>query len=245
MRVIKLGGSLLDDAHRRMEVLRDIAKAWKRGEQLVLIHGGGKHIDRHLARVGIQKRTHAGLRITDDATLEIVIAILGGVVNKMLVAELARIGVKAAGISGSDGQTLTADRHPHIDGVDLGNVGRVRRSDPTLIRAMLDSGFLPVVSSVAAGARGTLLNVNADSAAAAIAVGLNATSLVFLTDVAGVLDGKGEVVPSIDAEDARAMLATDVVSGGMRPKLEAALQALACGVTSIRIGEGGTSLVAA
>jgi acetylglutamate kinase len=90
-----------------------------------------------------------------------------------------------------------------------------------------------------------LLNVNADSAAAAIAAGLNATSLVFLTDVAGLLDGKGAVVPSLDADDARAMLASDIVSGGMRPKLEAALQALASGVASIRIGEGGTSLVAA
>ena len=245
MRVIKLGGSLLDDAARRAQVLRGIAQAWKRGEQLVLIHGGGKHIDRHLAKVGIEKRTHGGLRITDDATLEIVIAVLGGIVNKMLVAELSKMGVKAAGISGADGGTLIADRHPHIGGIDLGNVGRVRRSDPTLIRAMLSAGFLPIVSSVASGARGSLLNVNADSAAAAIAAGLNATSLVFLTDVAGLLDKKGAVVPSLDADDARAMLATDIVSGGMRPKLEAALQALASGVESIRIGEGGTSLVAA
>ncbi len=245
MRVIKLGGSLLDDAARRAQVLRGIAQAWKRGEQLVLIHGGGKHIDRHLAKVGIEKRSHGGLRITDDATLEIVIAVLGGVVNKMLVAELSKMGVKAAGISGADGGTLLADRHPHIGGIDLGNVGRVRRSDPTLIQAMLSAGFLPIVSSVASGARGALLNVNADSAAAAIAAGLNASSLLFLTDVAGLLDGKGAVVPSLDADDARAMLATDIVSGGMRPKLEAALQALASGVASIRIGEGGTSLVAA
>lgn len=245
MRVIKLGGSLLDDTARRAEVLRGIAKAWKRGEPIVLVHGGGKHIDAHLGRLGIPKRTHAGLRITDDITLEIVVAVLGGVVNKMLVSELARLGVKAAGISGPDGQTLTADRHPAIDGVDLGNVGRVRKSDPTLINSMLQASILPVVSSVAAGPKGTLLNVNADSAAAAIAAGLGASSLVFLTDVAGLLDGNGAVVPSLDAADARALLKTDVVSGGMRPKLEAALQALAAGVESIRIGEGGTSLVAA
>ena len=245
MRVIKLGGSLLEDAARRADVLRGVAKAWKRGEQLVLVHGGGKHIDAHLQRLGIPKKTHAGLRVTDDATLQVVIAVLGGIVNKMLVAELARLNIKAAGISGNDGGTLVADRHPHIDGVDLGNVGRVRSSDPTLIRAMLGAGILPVVSSVAAGPRGTLLNVNADSAAAAIAAGVGASSLVFLTDVAGLLDGKGVVVPSLDADDARALLATDVVSGGMRPKLEAALLALASGVTSIRIGEGGTSLVAA
>ena len=209
------------------------------------MHGGGKHIDAHLARLGIPKRTHAGLRITDDATLEIVVAVLAGTVNKMLVSELARVGINAAGISGSDGQTLTADRHPPIDGVDLGHVGRIRSSDPTLIQAMLAAGVLPVVSSVAAGPKGTLLNVNADNAAAAIAIGLGASSLVFLTDVAGLLDGKGEVVSSLGADDARALLASDVVSGGMRPKLEAALHALSAGVGSIRIGEGGTSLVAA
>jgi len=173
------------------------------------------------------------------------VAVLGGSVNKMLVAELSKLGVKAAGISGADGGTLTADRHPHVDGVNLGNVGRVRSSDPTLIRAMLSARILPIVSSVAAGARGTLLNVNADSAAAAVAAGLRASSLLFLTDVAGLLDKKGAVVPSLDADDARALLESDVVSGGMRPKLEAALQALASGVSSIRIGEGGTSLVAA
>jgi acetylglutamate kinase len=243
--VIKLGGSLLEDATRRAEALRGIARAWKRGERVVIVHGGGKHIDAHLNRLGIAKRSHAGLRITDDATLEIVVAVLAGTVNKMLVCELARLGVNAAGISGADGQTLTADRHPPIGGVDLGNVGRVRRSDPTLIQAMLAASVLPVVSSVGAGPKGSLLNVNADSAAAAIAIGLGASSLVFITDVAGVLDGKGEVVPSIDADNARALLATNVVSGGMRPKLEAALHALAAGVGSIRIGEGGTSLVAA
>lgn len=245
MRVIKLGGSLLDDAPRRAEALRGIARAWKRGEQVVIVHGGGKHIDAHLARLGIAKRTHAGLRITDDATLEIVVAVLCGTVNKMLVAELSRLGINAGGISGSDGQTLTADRHPPIDGIDLGNVGRVRASNPTLIHAMLNAGVLPVISSVGATPKGALLNVNADSAAAAIAIGLGASSLVFITDVAGVLDAKGEVVPSIDADDARALLGTDVISGGMRPKLEAALHALAAGVGSIRIGEGGTSLVAA
>lgn len=245
MRVIKLGGSLLDDTTRRAAVLRGIAKAWKSGEELVLVHGGGKHIDAMLKRLGIEKKTHAGLRVTDDTTLEIVVAVLSGTVNKMLVAELSRLGVKAAGISGADGGTLNADRHPHVDGINLGNVGRVRSSDPTLIRSMIAARILPIVSSVAGGARGALLNVNADSAAAAIAAGLRASSLVFLTDVAGLLDGNGEVVESLDADDARALLETDVVSGGMRPKLEAALQALASGVSSIRIGEGGTSLVAA
>jgi acetylglutamate kinase len=245
VRVVKLGGSLLEDAARRGKALRRIARDWKRGEQVVLVHGGGKHIDAQLARLGISKRTHAGLRITDDATLEVVVAVLSGTVNKMLVAELAAFGICAAGISGADGQTLLADQHLPIDGVDLGHVGKVRSCNPALVHAMLGAGVLPVISSVAAGPGGTLLNVNADNAAAAIAIGLGASSLVFITDVAGLLDRKGVVVPALDARNARALLATDMVSGGMRPKLEAALHALGAGVASITIGERGTCLVAA
>lgn len=244
MKVIKLGGSLLDDAQRREETLRAIASEWNRGRQVVLVHGGGKHIDAALALRGIPKRTHAGLRITDDVTLEVVVSVLAGVVNKSLVAELSAIGIGAAGISGADAGTLSATPHEPIDGVQLGHVGRVSSADGTLVRAMLTAGILPVVSSVALGPNGTLLNVNADTAACAIAQSLGATSLQFITDVAGLLDRNGNVVPKLTIKDARTYLASDVVSGGMKPKLEAALHALAAGVGSISIG-GGTELVAA
>src|SRR5437016_9715717 len=116
MKVVKLGGSLLEDKARRTAALSTIAKQWKRGEPIVLVHGGGKHVDAHLAKLGIPKRTHAGLRITDDATLDVVVAILGGLVNKSLVAELSALGVRAAGISGADAGTLVAEPHPPIDG---------------------------------------------------------------------------------------------------------------------------------
>lgn len=246
MKVIKLGGSLLDDAQRRAAALSEIASAWKAGEQLVLIHGGGKHIDAMMKRLGIPKRTYAGLRITDDETLQIVVAVLGGIVNKMLVAELTALGVTAAGISGTDGGTLMAEKHPPIDGVDLGNVGQVVASDSTVVDALLEHGVLPVVSSIAQGPNGTLLNVNADAAASALAVGLKAHSLQFITDVAGLLDADGNVVSVLQPHVAEEFLASDVVSGGMRPKLEAALSALRSGVRSIAIGEnGGTELVAA
>jgi acetylglutamate kinase len=242
--VIKLGGSLLDDAQRRAAILAEIAAAWKKGEELVLVHGGGKHIDAKLARLGIPKKTQAGLRVTDDETLEVVISVLAGTVNKSLVAELTALGVCAAGISGSDGSTLVADFHPPVDGVHLGNVGRVMAADSTLIRAILGQGILPVVSSVAQGPRGALLNVNADNAACAIAAALQAASLQFITDVAGLLDASGAVVARLTAEDVHTFLASDVVSGGMKPKLEAALGALRAGVQRISIG-GGTNLVAA
>lgn len=245
MKVMKLGGSLLDDAARRHDILCAIAGQWNRGDQIVLVHGGGKHVDAHLAKLGIAKKTHAGLRITDDETLPIVVAVLGGLVNKSLVAELAGMGIRAAGISGADASTLVAEPHPPIGGVELGHVGRVTGSNRTLICSMLAAGIMPVVSSVAEGPKGTLLNVNADTAASAIAIALRAESLVFITDVAGLLDAKGEVVRKIHADDAHALLQTDVVSGGMRPKLMAALHALGKGVRRIEIGQGGTHLVAA
>ena len=241
--VIKLGGSLLDDASRRDAALRQIIARWNAGEDVVLVHGGGKHIDAMLASLGIPKRTHAGLRITDDATLDVVVSVLGGTVNKMLVSELTKLGVRAAGISGSDA-TLVATQHPPIDGVELGHVGRVTGANCTLVKAMLQYGILPVVSSIAQTADGELLNVNADSAAAALAVALQAKSLRFITDVAGLLDANGNVVPMLHANDAETYI--DNVTGGMKPKLQAALTALHGGVGAIEIGEnGGTSLVAA
>jgi acetylglutamate kinase len=244
VKVVKLGGSLLDDVTRRTAALRDIVAAWNGGEQLVLVHGGGKHVDAALAKLGIARRTYAGLRITDDATLEVVVSVLGGTVNKMLVGELTAMGVLCAGFSGADAGTLIAEVHPPIDGVDLGHVGRVIDANDTLIKATLDAGILPIVSSVAQGPGSALLNVNADSAAAAIATAIAATSLQFITDVAGLLDSNGTVVSSLTATDAHKLLASDIVSGGMKPKLQAALGALAAGVESIHIG-GGTQLVAA
>lgn len=253
MKVIKLGGSLLDDAARRAAVLAQIASAWNGGEQFVVVHGGGKHIDAMLAKLGIARKTHAGLRVTDAATLDVVVAVLGGTVNKMLVAELAALGVRAAGLSGCDGATLTAVPHPPIDGVELGHVGKVTGANATLLRTMLTYGILPVVSSIAQGPDGALLNVNADNAAAAIAVALRATALHFFTDVPGLLDASGAVVPVLHAHEAETFI--ENVTGGMKPKLQAALSALGGGVLTIAIGaptidlqpsaQGGTHLVAA
>ncbi|MEO8379252.1 MAG: acetylglutamate kinase [Acidobacteriota bacterium] len=257
--VVKLGGSLLDDSSRREAALEKIAERWHAGEQIVLVHGGGKHIDAALTRAGIAKKTHAGLRITDDATLEIVVSVLAGSVNKMLVSELTKLGVRAGGMSGCDGATLVAEQHPPIDGVDLGHVGQVTHANRGMIRALLTSGVMPVISSVAIGEDGALFNVNADTAAAAIAAALNANELRFLTDVEGLLDANGDVVPRLHAADVETFI--ESVTGGMKPKLQAALNALRQGVAEVTIGapttgrrqttlaqpptEGGTTLVAA
>jgi acetylglutamate kinase len=255
--VVKLGGSLLDDRTRRAAALAKIADRWNAGEEIVLVHGGGKHIDAALLAAGIPKRTHAGLRITDDATLEIVVAVLAGRVNKMLVSELTALGVRAAGISGCDGGTLIAEQHPAIDGVELGHVGRVTRANPGFMKAMLTQGVMPVLSTVGASITGELFNINADTAAAAVASALRAPELRFLTDVEGLLDQNGKVVPLLDAKQLEEMLESPIVTGGMKPKLHAALNALKSGVSQITIGlpatdyrlptteSGGTTLVAA
>jgi acetylglutamate kinase len=255
--VIKLGGSLLEDPQTRATALAAVIEAWNRGESLVLVHGGGKKVDSTLARLGIAKRMHAGLRITDDVTLETVVGVLAGLVNKSLVVELSAAGIRAAGISGADAGTIVARPHPPIEGVSLGHAGQVTGGDPLLIESLLDRGILPVVASVAQGPNGTLLNVNADSAASAVAVSLGAELITFLTDVPGFLDAEGNVVSQLEKEYAQALLASGAVTGGMRPKLEAALAALAGGVSRVVIagpathtaalseGIGGTHLVAA
>jgi acetylglutamate kinase len=256
--IIKLGGSLLEDAQRRHAVLAEIAKRWHGGEHLVIVHGGGKHIDAELAKLGIARRTHGGLRITDDQTLDVVARVLDTIVNPLIVMELIALGVNAIGLSGSS--ILIAEQHPPIDGVDLGNVGRVVSANPTPAVALLNDGALPVVSCLggapapspanvspahaAEGGGATLFNVNADSAAAAVAVALCAESLQFITDVPGVLDTNGEVVSTLHVTAVEQWISN--VSGGMKPKLQAALHALQNGVSQIAIGEnGGTNLVAA
>lgn len=233
--VVKLGGSLLEDVALRGRALEAVAAFFTSGERLVLVHGGGKEIDRGLAALGIPKRTQGGLRITDEKTLAVVVSTLSGTVNKGLVSLLKERGVHAAGFSGADGETLFAEFHPPVDGVDLGFVGRVVRCDPALVRATLSAGLLPTVASIALGRDGVLLNVNADAAAAALAGALGARRLVFLTDVEGILDGSGNVISSLTLAEARYLLGSPVIAGGMRPKLTACVEALEQGVGRVVI----------
>lgn len=255
--LVKLGGSLLEEAAMRRQALEAIATAWNTGSQLVLTHGGGKKIDALSSRLGLRKHTYHGLRITDAATLEIVVSVLAGVVNKSVVAELHRHGVSAVGIAGVDGESLVAELHPPVNTVDFGYVGRVVQTNPTLIEAIAGSGFLPVIGSIALGPDGILLNVNADTAASALAVALQVERLVFLTDVEGLLDADGSIVQILTSGQAEEILGSGTVTGGMRPKLRAAIDALEGGVREVVIagpsrhreallgGEGGTHLVAA
>jgi len=255
--VVKLGGSLLEDAPRRRLAMSAIADCWSRNVPMVVVHGGGKKIDEHLAELGLTRSVYRGLRVTGPATLEVVVGVLAGLVNKRLVGELAALGVRAAGISGVDGGTLVADPHPPVDGIELGLVGTAPRARADLIRAVIGAGMLPVVAPIAAGSGGGILNVNADTAAAAIAGALGSARLVFFTDVEGVRDGGGKTLPRLTAAAAGDLLSSGVACGGMRPKLTAALEAIRLGVDQVVIAgpdrqadvlvgrTGGTSLVAA
>jgi len=255
--VVKLGGSLLERQELRAAALKAVCDRWGSGASLLVVHGGGKRVDAMMAELGIPRKTHQGLRVTDHRTMEVVLSVLTGFVNKSLVAEVCGLGARAAGFCGADGATLRAEFHPMLDGVDLGYVGRVMGVDVMLVRALLKERLLPVIASVALGPGGVLLNINADAAASALAVSLKARRLVFLTDVEGLLDSRGQVVPRLGPDEARNLLRGGAVGGGMRPKLGACLEALAGGVaevviagpqrhaTALRRGNGGTRLVAA
>lgn len=231
--VVKLGGSTLG-AHDTS--LRDIAAARKAGRAIVVVHGGGAAVSEWLGRLGVQATFVRGLRVTDAATLDVVVAVLGGLVNKRLVAELAALGAPATGLSGADGLLLQAKTYD----ADLGFVGRVERVNPYPVEELLRLGHLPVIAPIGIDATATppqLLNLNADTAAGAIAAALGAERLVFLTDVEGVLDETKFLVSRLTADEARAMIDRGVAGGGMIPKLEAAIDAAAAGCAT-RIVDG-------
>lgn len=227
--VVKIGGSTLG-AHDTS--LRDIAEARRRGEAIVIVHGGGATVSGWLQRAGLEARFVRGLRVTDAAALEVVVAVLAGLLNKQLVAQLSSLGAPAIGLSGADSMLLQARRYDE----ELGYVGTIVRVNPYAIEELLRLGYLPVIAPVAIEAEGggQLLNTNADTAAGEIAAALKASRLVFLTDVEGVLDDNKSLLPRLSAEEARSLIELGVAGGGMIPKLEAALRAAAAGcATSI------------
>jgi acetylglutamate kinase len=236
--LIKLGGTLLDAADSRQRLAREIT-AIARREQVVLVHGGGKQMTRFLEERGMQSLFVRGLRVTTGETIDAVLKVLAGTVNTQLAAALCAAGARAVGLTGIDAGLATAEQ---LD-PELGFVGRVVASDPTVLDALTDAGLLPVVACVAGGANGQVFNVNADSMAVAIASGWEADRLLFLTDVAGVLDARQIVIPVLTVEDCRNMIATGVASGGMQAKLNAATAAAESGVHEVSIVKGSDPFI--
>jgi acetylglutamate kinase len=217
--VVKIGGSTLADA---AGVLDGLADLWRAGGPLVVVHGGGPIIDAWLRRLGIAPRFVAGRRVTDAATLEVVRAVMGGVINSDLVAALVARGVPALGLNGLAAGLLHAQRAAPEHGL----VGIAPYADDASLRALLAGGFVPVIAPLALGPEDECLNVNADDAATAIARALGADHLLFVSDVPGVLDAAGQIIPRLTAAQARDLLANGTITGGMIPKLQACLAAL-------------------
>ena len=230
MIVVKIGGSTLGQHDTSLD---EIAALHAEGHKLVVVHGGGATISEWLERAGVPSRFVRGLRITDEATLDVVVAVLAGFVNKRLVAELEARGARATGLSGADGAIIRARRYDPA----LGFVGEIVAVDADALRAAVQDAVV-VLAPIAIEVDGAqLLNINADTAAGEVALALHAERLVFLTDVPGIMDASGAVLSSVGPGEARELLEGGAVSGGMIPKLEAGLRAAAAGVPAA-IGDG-------
>lgn len=232
--VIKLGGSLLDEPESRNRLAAEIADVIHQGARLVVVHGGGKQMTRFLSEHGIESRFVNGLRVTTPETLDAVLKVFAGTVNHQLVAAFIAAGVSAVGLTGMDALLAEAEQLSP----ELGFVGRPVRSNPALLRLLTENGYLPVVACVAGDRRGNFFNVNADQMAVVCAAAFGAAKLLFLTDVDGVKDAQGKVVPCLTPVEAGTLIDAGVASGGMRAKLEAATAALEQGVGQVVIAPG-------
>jgi acetylglutamate kinase len=235
--LVKIGGSLLNTESHQRDIARQIAALIKQNNQVIVVHGGGKHLTSLLNRLDIPSHFHEGLRFTNAETLEIALMVLAGLVNKKLVATFASVGRRAVGVCGGDGGVICAEKLRHHE-VDYGYVGTVSATQTDLIELLLRNDFLPVIACIALGADHHYYNINADQMAAACAIALHADQLVFLTDVEGVLNEKKAVVPSIGPRKVTRFITRKIVSGGMLPKLKACLAALEGGVSGVNILNG-------
>jgi acetylglutamate kinase len=245
--VIKYGGHAMVDEQLKEDFARDITLLKFIGLHPVVVHGGGPQINSVLDQMGIQPKFVRGMRLTDGPTMDVVEMVLGGKVNKSIVAQINRQGGRAVGLSGKDGGLIQArkmqivyqedaSKPPEI--LDPGMVGQVTRVDPAVIHSLTREGFLPVIAPVGVGENGETYNINADLVASQIAMALKAGRLILMTDVDGVMDADKQLISSIDAATIEQMIADQRITGGMIPKIECALEALRAGVTKVPIING-------
>lgn len=248
--VVKFGGSSIGGMEQIDAFARQIAELQGRGLSPIVLHGGGPEITDEMKRCGLPVKKVAGLRITDDITLQIAKSVLSRI-NDRVVVSLRSAGLKAIGVAGSEADTLVAKRMDPVtiegqagkESVDLGYVGDVVKVDHRLVNALCDKGFVPVVYSICADESGMLMNVNADTAAAALAAGIGATDMVLVTDAPGVLrvfEDKGSTIPEIREADLGPLTSSGILKDGMIPKVEACFIALRGGVRTAHIICGTT-----
>jgi len=245
--VIKYGGSAMVSENLRSNFARDIILLRYVGIKPVVVHGGGPQIGKTLDKMGKKTRFVRGHRVTDDETMDVVEMVLGGKVNKEIVALIQKHGGKAVGLTGKDGglffaekllieESTEGDGPPEI--IDPGKVGRITSVHPEVIHRLDEGNFIPVIAPVGVDADGNTYNINADSVAGAVAAALKAEKLLLMTDVSGITDEKGDLVSSLDRKALDQMVASGVVHGGMIPKVDAAIFSLEEGVSKVHIVDG-------
>ncbi len=245
--VIKYGGHAMKEEALKKDFSNDITLLKYIGINPVVVHGGGPQINKVLEAMNISTTFVRGMRYTDDATMDVVEMVLGGKVNKEIVARINREGGRCVGLTGKDGNLILAEKMQIIvkedenkppEIIDPGMVGKVTAVNPDIIHTLVEKGFIPVIAPVGVGQNGETYNINADVVAARIAQALGAERLILLTDVDGVLGQNGELISSITRQEARNMIAENHISGGMIPKVENALDALDNGVKKAHIING-------
>lgn len=237
--VVKYGGNAMIDPQLEEMVLKDVILMKLIGMKPVLVHGGGPMINQWLDRLQIKANFVDGLRVTDEAAMEVVEMVLAGKVNKSIVSRIQKLGGKAVGICGKDGGLIAARRKTKPR--DLGLVGEITEVHPELVETLIKENFIPVVSSVGSGAQGESLNINADTVASALGGALKAHKLVLLTDVEGIFLGSGEgkaLASKLRASEIPGLIETGVLTGGMIPKAMGCLEAVNQGVENVHIIDG-------
>jgi acetylglutamate kinase len=245
--VVKYGGHAMTDEALRHSFARDMVLLKCVGVRPVIVHGGGPQIDATMKRMGIQAQFVAGLRVTDAETMDIVEMVLGGKLNKEIVALINVHGGQAVGLSGKDANLIVATKKqlyrsltpgdpPEL--VDIGQVGEVKTINTAIIDVLGSQGFIPVISPTGVGEQGESYNINADTVAGDIAAALKAEKLLFLTDVAGILDWDKKLLPTLNPDEIRTLKQDGVIDGGMLPKVDACLHALTHGVAKTHIIDG-------
>ncbi len=235
--VIKYGGSAMLDAELRESFSKDVSLLKYVGINPIVVHGGGPEIGDTLGKLGMESKFYQGLRITDEDTMEVVVMVLAGKVNKEIVLQINKNGGKAVGISGVDAHIIKAKKKLMKD-VDLGLVGDVDEVNPNILLHLSEDGYIPVVAPIGVDEDGKRYNINADSVASAIAVSLKAEKLIFLTDTDGVKDKSGKLVSSIKTNDINGLINNDTITGGMIPKVLSSKEAIDKGVKKVHIING-------
>ena len=241
--VVKFGGHALTDAETLESFAQDMVLLHQVGSCPIVVHGGGPQIGEMLDKLNIQSDFVDGLRVTDRDTVSVVEMVLAGAINKAIVAAIHQAGGLAVGISGKDGRLITArkiggGKKGKGGGVDLGFVGAPDEINTSVADALIGAMMIPVIAPVAAGKGGDTFNINADTAAGAVSAAMQATRLLMLTDVAGVLDGDGKLIPELTTAQAKKLIADGTIEGGMIPKVETCIGAVEGGAEAAVVLDG-------